>query len=85
MNHIMPPELHVPTSEIEVDHQVGELIKELGLGSEDHHAKHIGNHEVVEVKPEFENLLKKLGLDAGSSKNEPIVLPKIKKAYALLI
>ena len=79
MNHVMPSELHVPTAEIEVDHQIGELIKELGLGSEDHHAQHNVNHEVIEVKPEFERLLKKFGLDAGSSKYKPIALPSMKK------
>ena len=81
----MPPELYVPTAEIEVDHQVGELIKELGLGTQDHHAKHIGNHEVLEVKPEFEKLLKRFVLDAGGSRHKPVALPAIKKAYVLLI
>ena len=75
----MPAELHVPTKKIEVDHQVAEFLKELGLGSEDRHAKHKDNHEVLEVKPEFEKLLKRFGLDAASSKYKPLALSAIKK------
>ncbi len=75
----MPAELQVPTKKIEVDHKVSELLKWLGLGSEDRHAKHKDNDEVLERKLEFKKLLKRFGLDAASSKYKPLALSAIKK------